>query len=392
MSETTNTNGPVDSAAAPAGAVTSTAPGAEGGAPASAPDAGSQGAAPAAKPKRGESAAVRAAARAESKRAAASSAAGAPNSSTSATTAPGGTSESNPAGATPAAASDTGNGGTATAGAEGGTQSPTGSTVTAPDDWSEEGKAAFAGLPTDEARSAFLGMYKDMHRQFTSEMSTLAELRKGHEELHRTVEAHGIDAEEANRVLSMAAMFAKQPRDVLKQLAAQAGVEVFFERPLPPGEIPEFKTTAEMVEYVRQQTLDAVTKQREAAEQEAQKAAELERHKSEIRTQLAAAHEKFGDGFVQQRTAVMERMVQPISAEDAYSLITLPALRQQAEEGARAKQELAALRAKVEQDRMRATVPPTGAAGGVAPDLSRLSPAERAARRAEAKIAARANA
>lgn len=392
MSETTNSGaggegGSVSSSDA-GGAV---APGAQSTAPA----AGAASAAAASeqtKPKRGESAAVRAAARAEAKRAAGNGTGAQSNTSTSTASAAATSTGVDTGAGGQAGTGDTGNGGTATAGAEGGSQSSTGSTVTAPDDWSEEGKAAFSGLPTDEARTAFLGMYQDMHRQFTTQMSTLAELRKQHEDLHRTIDAHGVDAEEANRVLSLAATFAKQPREVLKQLAAQAGVEVFFERPLPPGEIPEFKSTAEMAEYIRQQTMDAVTKQREEAEQQAQQAAQLEREKQQIRDQLSSAAEKFGPGFAQQRTAVMERMLHPVSAEDAYNLISLPALRKQAEDGARAQQELAALKAKVESERMRSTAPAAGLNGQQEPDLSRLSAAQRAARRAEAKLAARRNA
>lgn len=385
MSETNASPASSDNSATPGNISSPAAAGADAGAAASATPAIAP-AAPAAPSAKGKGAAVRAAERAEARR---SGAASALNSSTATAVAPAASSGSPPVAGAPAADGAQPNGGMATAGAEAGSENPTGSTVMAPDDWSEEGKARFAALPDDNARAMVLDTYKDMHRQFTDQMTTLAQLRSGHEELHRTIDQHGIDPEEANRILSMSTVFAKQPRQVLQQLAAQAGIEVFFERPLPAGEIPEFKTSAEMVEYTRQQVLDAVRKEREVAEEESRKAADLDREKTEIRNQVSAARAKFGEGFTNQQPAVFERMLAPLSVEDAYSLLTLPALRQQAEAGARAQQELQALKAKAESDRMRATVPPAGMNGAAkAEDLSLLPAAERAIRRAEARVRA----
>jgi hypothetical protein len=266
--------------------------------------------------------------------------------------------------------------------------------VTAPDDWPDEIKARFSALPDDQARAVTLDFYKDMHRQFTESTQAVAQFRKDNEALVRTVEAHGIEPAEAARVLELSAAFTKEPRKVLQQLASEAGVEVFFERPLPAGKLPEFKTAEEMSAYIQQQTLEAVRAEREAAESKAAQQAERERYKAQIRTELEHVRKTYGEPFVKAQTAVMERMVTPLSVEDAYALVNLPTLRKQADEAAQAKAELATAKAEMEAMRKRATVPPTGVNGASKPhpDESRLSPAERAVRTAARRKAAAANA
>lgn len=297
-----------------------------------------------------------------------------------------------PAGGTAAGGAD--DGGTATAGAPGADKAPGGSTVTAPDDWPEDYKARFAALPNDEARAMLLDTYKGMQRAFTESTAEVARVRKDHEDLIKTVETHGVDAAEAARVLKLSASFAENPRQVLQQLAAQAGVEVFFERPLPKGEMPEFKDAAEMAEWVRQDALAKLRVEREAEEARVAEERERETHRNRMREELATVRKTYGENFTKAQTAVMERLLAPLSIEDAYHLVNLPTLRQQAEEGTRAKADLAAARAELEATRKRATQPPAGVngTGQQSVDESRLSPAERSVRRATARKAAAANA
>lgn len=269
-----------------------------------------------------------------------------------------------------------------------------GSTVAAPDDWPEDYKARFAALPTDDARNMLLDTYKGMQRAFTESTAEVAQIRKDHKDLIETVEKHGVDAAEAARVLNLSATFAENPRKVLQQLAAQAGVEVFFERPLAQGEVPEFKDSAEMAEWVRQDALAQLRRESEAEKAKLAEERERENHRNALRDELAKVRETYGERFTAAQPAVMERLLKPVSIEDAFHLVNLPSLRQQAEEGARAKADLAAARAELEALRKRATVPPAGVngQGHHKVDDSRMSTAERAVSRATARKAAAANA
>lgn len=376
--------------AVPAPAATSPAPGGDAAAGGSAPETGkarlerkqNSGA---------QGAAKRAAARKAGTTPAATGDEGTPDTSVAKPAAGGG----DGAAPAPGAAGDDGNGGTAAAGADGANNAPAGSTVTAPDDWPSETRQRFEALPNDDARAMTLEFYRDMHRQFTEATQAVAQLRKNHEALAAVAEQHQVDPAEAARVLTLAASFNESPRQVLEQLARDAGIEVFFERPLPAGEIPEFATPAEMAEWVKKQTLTAVEAERQAAEKKAREAADRERYRAQISTELDAARKQYGEPFLAAQTAVMERMVTPLSVDDAWQLLQVETLRKQADEGAQAKRDLAAARAELEANRKRATQPPAGVNGhGAAPALddARLSPAERATRRAAARKAAAANA
>lgn len=396
MSETNNQQPGPAAPGAPASATPATVPtGQESGGAAPAQDnAKPASAGKGAQPHDGLSRAERAARRA-AERLAASKPGAAPNSSISPVGAegkPAGDGTPPVAGGPTSASGEAPNGGTAPAGASEGSSSSDGSTVNAPDDWSAEAKARFMALPNDEARQQTLDFYRDMQRDYTQAKTTLAELRKGHEELSQTLDEHGIDAAEAKRVLSLSLDFNKDPRGVIQRLAAQAGVDVFFEAPLAPDQIPEFKSTADMVKWFDERMANQQRSLAEKAEREAAERAALDRDKQVFRDSLQSLAEKYGETFATKRVAVIERMMQPTSMEDAFLLLQLPDLRQQAEEGARAKQELAALRAQVEADRAARTAPPRGAHGVPGSENSDLSRAERAMARAERKIAARANA
>ncbi|MGD9895143.1 MAG: hypothetical protein AB7U18_27985, partial [Dehalococcoidia bacterium] len=204
------------------------------------------------------------------------------------------------------------------------------------------------------------------------------------------VEARGLDAAQAGRILDISQAFDANPRQVLEQLAKDAGLEVFFERPLPDDQIPEFKTTAEMAAWMDKRQQERAAADRAAAEKQTQEKLQRAAATERLRNEFAAAQRTYGAVFETQRTAVVDRMTQPLSVEDAFLLTQLPTLRKHAEEGIRAKQELAAAKAELEGLRKRATQPPAGVMAGQSTgvDESRLSPAERALRRATARKAA----
>lgn len=278
------------------------------------------------------------------------------------------------------------------AGGQGAQSTSADSTLEAPADWSDKHKEVFKSLPNDAARQSVLDMYKDMQRGYVDATTTLARDRKGREELDRVVQTHGVDAAEVNRVLSLSASFAQDPKQVLKQLASQAGVEVYFEKPLAEGEIPDFKDAKEMAEYIRQQTLDAVRKEQALAQENATKEQKLREARTALETEVKDAKKKYAADWDTHQAAVFERLARTpdLSVEDAYALATLPAVRQLAGEAGAAKQELAALKAKMEAERKNATKPINGVGGHAqAAEERNLRPVERAAKRAAAAIAAR---
>ncbi|MEQ8495142.1 MAG: hypothetical protein RLW42_13120 [Gammaproteobacteria bacterium] len=303
----------------------------------------------------------------------------------------GGSGEGGGDGAAPAgapAAGNNGDGGTAAAGAPGADDATGGSTVSAPDDWPDDYKARFAALPNDDARAVTLDFYKDMHRQFSESAEQVARIRKEHEDLVRVVEEHGADPAEAGRLLKLDAEFNKNPRQVLQHLASLANVEVFFERPLPEGAVPEFSSAAEMAEWATQQATAKVQAEAEKKAQAEAEEAQREQYRTQLRTELETARKQYGEPFLKAQTAVMERMIQPLSIEDAYNLVSVPALREQAQEAATLRQQLAAAKAEVETMRKRQTQPPGGGVNGhgTADTGKRTgNPAERAVSRARAR-------
>lgn len=389
MTETVNNS---DSSTAPAGgaAAGDTSAPNTGGGPSGAPagaGAGEGGSEPTKKTQKGS---VEAAAARAAQRKAAVDKPSVPNSSTTV----GGAPNNAPGGSAPAAAgptgADAGNGGTATAGAGTDDASAPGSTVKAPDDWSAQARAAFDGLPNDDARSQLLGMYQDMHRQFTESQQSMAQLRGGYEALHKEFESGNYTPADAQRLIKLDSQFNSDPKGVIQHLAQQAGMEVWFERPLAAGEIPKFDNEAQLAEWVRNQTLEQVRAERDAAERKAKDDAELQRHRDDLSRQLEEASKKHGERFGTQRTAVFDRLVQPLSIEDAFALVTLPELRAQAERATQLAADLAKAHSELEATRKRASGSVQGAVGGEqsGEDLSKLSPVERAARRATARKAA----
>lgn len=263
------------------------------------------------------------------------------------------------------------------AGAEEGGKPISGSTVTAPEDWPAQYREKFSKLPTDDARTMLLDFYKDMQGGYTRATTELSQQREQHKELFAWRE-----------------QFDSDPKAAIQALAQRAKVEVFFERPLPAGEVPDFKDPKEMASWIAAETDRKVAKM---AEERDQKAAE-QRRKDEAALQLRAeltdaakAHADFGE----LKPRIFEKLaaVPGLSVEDAYSLVTLPALVKAAQDGAAAAKELGALKAQIETERKKATQPPVAAGNGQPkPEDAHLSPAQRAHRRATAKLAAQGNA
>lgn len=266
------------------------------------------------------------------------------------------------------------------------------STVTAPADWPEEQRERFAKLPNDEARELVLGFHKDLHSGFSRAMNNLAQLRKGHENLFSAMERYQADPDTVSRLLDYDAKFQTDPKAVLSELAKAANVEVFFDRPLPEGAVPEFKTAAEMAEWAARQAEEKLRKE-QAAEREKQEATRRrEEARRALEAELAEARKADAD-FEQHRLAVFEKMAAApgLSVADALALVRLPAMQKELETARAAQKELATLKAKIEQERKQATLPVNGVGGAgkaKANGEEHQSPAQRAAARAAARLAA----
>lgn len=275
-----------------------------------------------------------------------------------------------------------------TTGAEPG-ETASDSTVKAPEDWSEERRVQFDSLPDDNARQVVLDIYKDFQGGFTKAMQQVAHIRDEHGALLTAMSEHGADSGRVQELLTIDAAFQKDAKSVLSELAKQAGVDIFFEPPASPGEIPQFETTEQMAEWMSKQTKAQVeatlkSEREESARRDAEKAA-----REALQRELTEAAQQVSD-FDQHRPAVLEALARApgLTVIEAFGLVTLPALREAAERGAKAEQELAALKAKQEREAKKVTEPPAGNKGTEVPvEESDLSAAERALRRAKAKKA-----
>lgn len=276
--------------------------------------------------------------------------------------------ESTQDGAAPA-----GSDGKQTAGADGGDKSPTGSTVTAPNDWPAPYRERFEKLP-NEARDIVLDFQKDFQRAFTHKTTQLAELTKGRE-----------------ADLTIAEEFRKSPKETLAKLAKQANVEVFFERPLPAGQIPKFETQEELLAYMEQKNQEAISKALADKDAQDREAAEADKARTTLRaefTQAAKDYPDFGDH--KQRVVEIMQENPSLSVAHAYQLATYDGLRQLALAGEKLKAELASVKTELETLKKKATTPPPGSSSGrVKADVSELSPGQRAFAKAKQKIAAR---
>lgn len=245
------------------------------------------------------------------------------------------------------------------------------STVAAPQHWPEDIKAQFEKVP-EEGRGLVLDLYKGMQRAFTQGQQAIKQRET-----------------ELGELVTLEQQFQKDPKGVLAKLAQDAGVEVFFERPLPEGEIPTFENAADMAKWVAEQTQRQVEAKLRAEREEADRSANLERSKAEFRRELEATAGKYKD-FADHREGVMAALSETpeLSVENAYRLATYDGLFRLAQEGQQAKAELEQLKAQMKKQASTAMRPDVGAGNGeaVSDAEQKLSPLERAHLKAQRKL------
>lgn len=249
-----------------------------------------------------------------------------------------------------------------------------GGTVEAPKDWPQTLRDRFNTLP-DPARQTVLDIQRDFQRGFQSATEKIAQTEKRYADLITTAER-----------------YEREPKKVIADLARQAGIEIFFERPLPAGAVPEFKSPAEMAEWVTQQVAERVEKDLTA--QTAKRDAERRKGEAEqqLKAELAQAVKEHKD-FDTHKAAVFDLLASTpgLRVQDAYKLATYDALRGIAGEAEKAKTELAALKQQIETEKKKLTAPVQGAAGAApVTNNDHLSPAQRAYQRAQTRMRSQA--
>lgn len=285
----------------------------------------------------------------------------------------------------------------ATGGQGGAEGTATADSIAAPEDWPAEQVQAFDRLPTDEAKQLMLDQYKSMQAGFTQKLQDIATIKQQHGALVDAMQQHGQNADSLIELMGTAQAFAANPKDTLAKLAAQAGVEVFFERPLPDGQIPEFETQAEMVAWLQKQSQEQARKL--LAEETAKREAESRRTaaREAIQRQFSEAQTQHKD-FESHRPAVVDTLAaiaeQGPTVEQAYRLATYDGLRKLAVDGQKAITELAQLKQQQEQAAKKATTAPNDASrrGKEQPAADdSLSPGQKALARAKARMSAALN-
>ncbi len=235
-----------------------------------------------------------------------------------------------------------------------------------------------------------LDIAKNLQGGFTQAMQQLADTRKQHAELVQTVEEYGADTAVLRDLLEKGKTFAEDPQRVISQLAAQAGVEVFFERPPAAGEIPEFQSAEDMALWVQKQVSEKLAAERKAADEQTAQERKRGEARDALKRELDTAATELPD-FGDHKQAVFEALAKApgLSVSEAYRLSTWDGLKQLAEEGQAAQRELAAMKAEKEAAAKAVTNIPAGRRGNETVKLEDLSPGQRALTKARGRISKR---
>jgi hypothetical protein len=246
------------------------------------------------------------------------------------------------------------------------------SATAAPQHWPEEIRTKFEGL-SEEARPLVMDFYKGMQSAFTQGTQALKQREA-----------------ELGELISLEQQFKANPRSVLEALAKEAKIELFFELPLPEGEVPEFENAADMAKWSTEQALKKLKAEQAQAEDARNQEARQAQARSEFKADLEAAAAMYPD-FVSHKEGIMSALAEnpALSVDQAYRLATYEGLRQLAIEGHAAKKELATLQTKIETQRANATRPGPAGSGDPASTKPPTDSHDAAFQRAQQRLAAR---
>ncbi|WP_448215297.1 hypothetical protein [Endozoicomonas sp. 2B-B] len=261
---------------------------------------------------------------------------------------------------------------------EGDSRSP--EPLAAPESWATDRKDEFGKLDPN-SQKLVLDFYEDMNGGLNKAMQKLADARK------ETQSNFGVEATTVKELVDLGREFETDPVKVISQLAEQAGLPVFFS-PQSDDQIPEFESTEQQTKWIRD-TLSNQTKADVAADRNR---ADAERETNErIRTELAEALTAHPD-LSEHRDAVLSLMAEKgVTATEAYRLSTWDKVSEMAMESKTLKADLEKLQAENEKLKKTSTKPPAKEIGDAQREQeeAKLSPHERALRRAQRALAQR---
>lgn len=245
------------------------------------------------------------------------------------------------------------------------------STVEAPEHWPNEFKAKFDGL-NSEARQVVLDMSTSMQAGFTRKTQDLADLRKGHE-----------------GAIDLQGKFVTDPKGVITELARQANVEIFFDRPLPEGEIPDFDNKEDLVKWMANENDRRLDAKLKARDEESDRVF-AEKHETETLERDFVETIRSHDDFMDHETAITELMnsTPGLHPEKAYRLATYDALHEQALKAPGLEAEVSRLNQEMKVIKARSTEPGPGFNGDTQVTDEPDDPFEAAYVRAQRKLSA----
>lgn len=191
-------------------------------------------------------------------------------------------------------------------------------------------------------------------------------------------------------LVQLQSAFEQDPKAVLKQIADSAGVQVWFDPPPAPGEIPEFQSPAELAEWAKQQALAELRQSTQSELAQFRAEQERDRATADFRSEVEAVAAKYSDLADYQLEVLQTIQKWPdLPVERAYQLATWGNLAKRAAEGNAAMKELSSLKEQLKAKAANSMRPSTGQVGETKPNGdAHLTPAERAFARAQRRIAA----
>lgn len=267
------------------------------------------------------------------------------------------------------------------------------STVEIPEDFPAERKAVLEQLPP-EAQKLVLDTYKDMQAGLTKATQSISEIRQMHGNIVEAMQETGFNGESVVDLINTAQAFESDPENVLRNLAEQKGLEVYFSAEEAAGEIPQeiLDDPKKYAKYIQDQTAKAIRQEEQRKAQAEQAKAKQEAAAEKLRSEFTQAASEFED-FDDHRSAVIAKLQdvsnEGVTVQDAYKLATYDQLRDMASRTAKAESEVKRLTGELEALQKGSTVLPTGNNGQEShTDLDDLDPAERALVKAQRRLAA----
>lgn len=288
---------------------------------------------------------------------------------------------------------ETGEGETGEAGETDGGELEADSTVEIPEDFPADRKAEIEKLPI-EAQRIVLDTYKDMQAGLTKATQSISEITKAHGDIVNAMQESGMDGERVVDLVNTAQAFDSDPEGVLRQLAEQKGLEVFFSAEEAAGEIPQevLNDPAKYAKYIQDQTTKQIRREEQRKAEADKQAAAQKAAQDKLKDEFQQAASTFED-FKDHQPAVIAKLQdvgnEGLSVHDAYKLATYDQVREMADRTAKAESEVKRLTGELETLQKGGTVLVQGNDGQQSNDeLEGLDPAERAYVKAQRRLEA----